>query len=103
MNLIPNNPRNIPTFAQFDPGAVKLAMASFLKYVKHVVALLNGSDTADKTITTFSAADLKFEPSGLPQVPDPIRNVNRIETNTTQQQIIRTYLTKQYSELYGGN
>jgi hypothetical protein len=69
--------------------------------MKDIAAILNGtSPAAEKKSADFSAADLKFDASGLPRVPDPILNVNGRETNATQQQIIRIYMTKHYSESF---
>jgi hypothetical protein len=76
----------------------KALRKSYVKYVKHVSSIEKGTTTATAPdFSTFKMTDLDVEASGYPWVPDPIRNVNNIETNVTQQQIIRSYFTKHYS------
>jgi len=87
---------SIPTFWQHNPAAYKAMKTAFLNYIKIVSTIENGTETVKGT-TNFSMADLTYTSTGLPWVPDPIRNVNEVETNLTQQQIIRSYLTKHYS------
>jgi len=70
---------------------------AYLGYTKHIAAIEKGTEPQMKN-TTFTGIDLPYATSGLPQVPGPIRNINGIETQLTQQQIIRTYLTAHYSE-----
>jgi hypothetical protein len=90
--------RQVPTFQQYDPAAYKAMRKSYLKYVKHVGSIEKGTTTVTvPDVSTFTVTDLDVEAGGYPRVPDPIRNVNNIETNVTQQQIIRSYFTKHYS------
>lgn len=89
--------KDVPTFSQFNPKAFKAMKDAFVMYIKHISALEKGTDAGAKTATAFSINDVKLDKAGVPRVPDPIRNVNNIETNVTQQQIIRGYLTKHYS------
>ena len=90
--------RQVPTFEQYDPSMYKALRKSYVKYVKHVSSIEKGTTTVmAPNFSIFKMTDLDLEASGYPQVPDPIRNVNNIETNVTQQQIIRSYFTKHYS------
>ena len=90
--------RQVPTFEQYDPSMYKALRKSYVKYVKHVSSIEKGTTTATAPdFSTFTIADLDLEAGGYPRVPDLIRNVNNIETNVTQQQIIRSYFTKHYS------
>jgi hypothetical protein len=90
--------REVPTFAQYNPGAVKRYKKDFMSYAKFIEGIELGNTPAGKERTGFVASDLEFEQSGRPRVPDPIRNINGIETSATKQQIIRVYLTRHYSK-----
>lgn len=90
--------REVPTFAQYNPAAFKAMRIAYMAYAKYVASIELGTAAAERDITSFSAADLKFDDSGLPRVPDPIQNINGIETSATKQQVLRVYLTKHYSE-----
>ncbi|KAF8962367.1 hypothetical protein BDZ97DRAFT_1920636 [Flammula alnicola] len=90
--------RQVPMFSQYDPMAYQAMKKAYLKYIKHIASIEKGTSPAANTVTNFTMADLKCEPSGLPRLPDPIRNSNSIETNITRQQIIRAYVAKHYSE-----
>ena len=89
----------IPTFRQHNPEAYKAMNSAYINYIKFVSSMQNGTVPPAKE-TSFSAADLQYSNSGLPRVPAAIKNNNGIETNLTQQQIIRVYLTRHYSTLY---
>src|SRR6266567_148580 len=86
----------VPTFQQYNPAAYKTFKTAYLTYIKHVASIENGTEPVQKT-TNFSMADLTYSKKGLPLVPAPMKNINGVETNLTQQQIIRAYLTKHYS------
>lgn len=90
--------REVPTFAQYNPAALKRHKKDFMDYAKFIESIELGNTPAAKERTSFSASDLEFEQSGRPRVPDPIRNINGIETSATMQQIIRVYLTRHYSK-----
>lgn len=68
----------------------------FVAYIKHISSIEKGTVPAAKAVM-FRLKDVQLDESGVPRVPDPIRNVNNLETNLTQQQIIRAYFTKHYS------
>ncbi|KAF8961700.1 hypothetical protein BDZ97DRAFT_1921028 [Flammula alnicola] len=95
--------RQVPTFSQYDPTAYQAMKKAYLKYIKHIASIEKGTAPAVNTVTNFTMADLKCEPSGLPRLPDPIRNSNSIETNITRQQIIRAYVAKHYNLATGKN
>lgn len=89
--------RQVPTFEQFDPVIFKGLRKSYVRYTKHVAAVEKGTTLPPAPgLSKFKVADLSLEATGYPRVPDPIRNVNNIETNVTQQQIIRSYFRKHY-------
>ena len=93
--------KHVPTFQQYAPEAFKDMRKAYLGYIKHVGKLERGTEPQTESSTessTFTAVDLIYATSGLPQVPAPKKNINGIETRHTQQQIIRTYLTAHYSE-----
>ena len=87
----------VPTFAQYNPAAYKALKKSYLPYIKHIAAIEKGTEIPNQ-IGKFTVADLTYEPSGLPRVPAAIKNINGIETSLMQQQILRAYLKKHYSE-----
>jgi len=87
---------SVPTFAQYNPKGFKSMTNDFVAYIKHISSIEKGTVPAAKEIT-FRLKDVQLDESGVPRVPDPIRNVNNIETNLTQQQIIHAYFTKHYS------
>ena len=90
--------RQVPTFEQYDPSMYKALRKSYMKYVKHVSSIEKGTTTVmAPDFSTFKMTNLNLEASSYPWVPNPIRNVNNIETNVTQQQIIHSYFTKHYS------
>ncbi|KAF8955816.1 hypothetical protein BDZ97DRAFT_1926279 [Flammula alnicola] len=95
--------RQVPTFSQYDPTAYQAIKKAYLKYIKHIASIEKGTAPAANTMTNFTMADLKCEPSGLPRLPDPIRNSNSIETNIIRQQIIRAYVAKHYHLATGKN
>lgn len=87
-----------PTFRQYKPAAFKALKQEYMLYVKHIVSSANGATpvTVQKSLN-FQTSDLQYSKGGLPSVPAAIRNDNNVETNMTQQQIIRAYLSKHYS------
>ena len=87
----------VPTFAQYDPAAYKALKKSYLPYIKHIAAIEKGTEPP-KQLGKFTGADLTYDSSGLPRVPVAIKNINSIETSLTQQQILRAYTKKHYSE-----
>jgi hypothetical protein len=87
-----------PTFRQYKPAAFKALKQEYMLYVKHIVSLANGATpVAVQKSLNFQTSDLQYSKGGLPSVPAAIRNDNNVETNMTQQQIIRAYLSKHYS------
>jgi len=92
--------REVPTFAQYNPSAYKAVKNAYVKYIKHIAAVEQGTQPLQQLNTNFAVADLTCDADGRPQLPNPIRNINGIETNVTQQQIIRSYLSKHYSECH---
>ena len=83
---------------QYDPAAYKAFKKAYLQYIKHVASIENGGEMPEKEVTSFSATDLEIDDRGMPRVPDPIVNINKMETNITQQQVIRALFTKHYGE-----
>lgn len=69
-----------------------------MAYARHIASIESGTTPAGKVKTNFSMSDLEFEESGMPRVPNPIHNLNGIETSATKQQIIRVFVTKHYSK-----
>ena len=95
----PNAP-SIPTFAVYNPAAWNAFRQAFTTYVKHIVVLEKGppNSAEDKVLDTYTMENMTFSTSGLPLLPQPVKNEFGTETKKIQQGIIRTYLTKQYSD-----
>src|SRR6267378_863412 len=87
---------SIPTFRQHNPTAYNAIKKAYLTYIKVISSMENGTELVQKT-TKFGIPDLTYTSNGLPRVPAAIRNIHGVETNLTQQQIIRSYMTKHYS------
>ncbi|KAF8956035.1 hypothetical protein BDZ97DRAFT_1925910 [Flammula alnicola] len=97
-----NVPTNVPTFLQFNPTAHREFKKAYVKYIKHISSLESGTQqptvtAAGPTGTIFKLADLQFNPSGLPRVPDVMKNTQGIESSLMQQSMIRVYWTKHYA------
>ncbi|KAF8867798.1 hypothetical protein CPB84DRAFT_1757190 [Gymnopilus junonius] len=86
-NSLQGTSGNIPSFGQYNPKALKKFTKCWIKYIKHVAALENGTKQSEKK-TTFLDANIEFSKGGLPLVPKPICNENGLETNAIQIDII---------------
>lgn len=99
-NMQPNAP-SAPTFSSFNPKAWAEFNRAFKEYARHIASLekIRPNEPAESgASTSFTLQDIQLSPSGLPLLPEAVRNNRGKETQKIQQGIIRAYLTKHYCE-----
>lgn len=94
------NTGSTPTFALYNPKAWKAFSEAFTGYVKHISSLeKDPPNPAEATISNnnYSFENMTYAPSGLPLLPEAVKNDFGTETTKMKQGILRVYLSKHYS------
>ena len=94
------NTGSAPSFAVYNPSAWSAFRQAFTGYVKHIAALEKDSPNNAEQISpsaTYTFENMTYAPSGLPLLPEAVKNEFGTETKKMQQAILRVYLSKHYS------
>jgi len=70
---------NVPSFAKYDPGAIKKFGQAFMKYVSHVHALQTGQPVTDpRAKIDIQEKDIPKDSNNIPLIPPPFLNSREI-------------------------